>query len=497
MGYRRKNTKNADAFINGLFKMGTGMATAYKREVKSQQRAQAAYNRLLVQQERERVRQIKQHEMAIRRAERERQKAERELEKQAKLEAKLQEQQRIEANIADIEDSNYLWTNVQSFIGDITTAEKINKTLSQCDYEQQNDVRDGFFKTEYPDVYPAKQQAQKEANNKYDVDEARKEEVIAREQYDNYIFDEVEPTRESVSKALEIEAQNTISTFLPWKQSKLRKAYVFEHKESCFTERHMAWEQRRSEYERRKNELLSIVEEKERVIQKKRQEKKDYFDARYKELFDNEVKKWKEEQEAFYNTLRQSLQDIVDGDKDYIIPAIDSLFPDEDLPMEFFVDYAYDENNGKILIDLDLPEIEDIPDQKIVLTSTGKKSIRLKGQTDLRTDYVHCIFGLAEYVAFVVFNISLKIKNVEICGFTQRKEKNSAVATDQYVFIVDFSRDLFSTIDFSKLSALQIMDLFPRHYNMTKGYELKQIDLSRAYDEMESFIPENYSNLVG
>ena len=164
--------------------------------------------------------------------------------------------------------------------------------------------------------------------------------------------------------------------------------------------------------------------------------------------------------------------------------------------MDFFVDFAYDESNGKILIDLDLPEIEDIPDQKIVLTSTGKKSIRLKGQTDLRTDYVHCIFGLAAYVAFAIFNISLKIKNVEISGFTQRKEKNSAVATDQYVFVVDFSRDLFSTIDFSKLSALQVMDLFPRHFNMTKGYELKQIDLSKAYDEMEAFIPENYNNLV-
>lgn len=496
MGYRRKNTKNADAFINGLLKVGTGMAAAYKREEKAQQRAHAAYNRLLVQQERERVRQIKQHDMAIRRAERELQKAQRELEKQAKLEAKLQEQQRIEANIADIEDNNYLWTNVQSFIGDIITEEKINNTLSQCNYEQLNEVRNGFFKTEYPDDYLVKQQAQKEANNKYDVDEARKEAIIAKEEYDNYIFDEVEPTIESVSQALEIEAKDTISALLPWKQSKLRKAYVLEHQETRYKEKHMAWEQRASEYERRKKELLSVAEEKERVIQKMREEKKDYYDARFRELFDEEIKKWKEEQEEFYNTLRQSLQNVVDGDKEYIIPAIDSLFPDENLPMDFFVDFAYDESNGKILIDLDLPEIEDIPDQKIVLTSTGKKSIRLKGQTDLRTDYVHCIFGLAAYVAFAIFNISLKIKNVEISGFTQRKEKNSAVATDQYVFVVDFSRDLFSTIDFSKLSALQVMDLFPRHFNMTKGYELKQIDLSKAYDEMEAFIPENYNNLV-
>lgn len=496
MGYRRKNTKYADAFISGIFKVGTGMATAYKREVKAQQRAQATYNRFLEKQERELLRQIKQHEMAQRRAERERQKEERERERQAKLEAKLQEQQRIEADIAEIEDDNYLWTNVQSFIGDIITSDKINDTLSQCDYEQQNDVRDGLFKTEYPSDIPAKQQAQKEANNKFDVDEARKEEVVARQQYEDFSFGETEPTKEGVNKELTAKAKETISAFLPWKQTKLRKAYVEENQDSLYEAKHNEWEQKKSEFEKRKQELLSVAVRKESKVNKIRQEKKDYYESRAKELFEKDVKQWQEERADFYSTLRQGLRDVIDGDKDYVIPAIGSLFPDEDIPMEFFVDYAYDEENGKILVDLDLPEIEDIPDKKIVLTSTGKKSIRLKGQTDLRSDYAHCVFGLAMYVAHLIFNISLKIQNVEISAFTQRKEKNSAVATDQYVFVVNFSRDLFTQIDFSKLSSVQIMDLFPRHFNMTKGFELKQIDLSKAYDEMDTFIPESYSNLV-
>ena len=70
----------------------------------------------------------------------------------------------------------------------------------------------------------------------------------------------------------------------------------------------------------------------------------------------------------------------------------------------------------------------------------------------------------------MIFNTSLKIKDVEISAFTQRKDNNSAVPTDQYVYLVNFSRDLFSRIDFSRLSSVQIMDFFCHHFNMTKGF---------------------------
>ena len=85
---------------------------------------------------------------------------------------------------------------------------------------------------------------------------------------------------------------------------------------------------------------------------------------------------------------------------------------------------------------------------------------------------------------------------MEISAFTQRKDANSALATDQYVYVVDFTRDLFSEIDFSRLSSIQIMDFFHRHYNMTKSFDMKQIDLTTAYTKMEEFIPADYSDFI-
>ena len=81
-------------------------------------------------------------------------------------------------------------------------------------------------------------------------------------------------------------------------------------------------------------------------------------------------------------------------------------------------------------------------------------------------------------------------------GFTQRKEQNSAVATDQYVFLTKFTRDTFSKIDFDRLSPIQIMDFFPHYFNMTKGYDMKQINLGVAYAKMESFVVADYDSFI-
>jgi uncharacterized protein len=81
--------------------------------------------------------------------------------------------------------------------------------------------------------------------------------------------------------------------------------------------------------------------------------------------------------------------------------------------MEYFLDISYDDATGKVTVDLDLPEIEDMPQNKIVVNPSGKRSIRSKSQTNLREDYANCVCGLSMYVAGIIFNTCLKIQEVE------------------------------------------------------------------------------------
>ena len=455
-----------------------------------------SYNRFVAQNERELIRHQKQVEISLRREQREIEKTLREAERARKQRAKLQEQRQLEEEIAEIEHDNILWTTVHTFIDGIISQEDINHAIAKVDYEQNNIVPDGLFKKKPPTSDSARIQAQKKADQEFDIDAAQKELLKAETALESIKFDEKEPTVESTESELLEEAKEQIKAFFPWTEKKLRKEYVAKRLDQRYKELHDLWQLRRDEYDRQHNQLLSVVTVKKEELDKLTKEKQAFILDRTRKLYASEIKAWEALRHEFYNLKRQNLQNVIDGGKDYIITAIVCIFPDDDLPMEYFVDFAYDEENNRILVDLDLPEIEEIPDRKIILTPTGKKSIRMKGQTDLRSDYANCVLGLSMYVAYSIFNVSLIIDEVEICAFTQRKEANSAVATDQYVFAVRYEREQFAKVDFNRLSPIQIMDFFPHHFNMTKGYEMKQIDLGTAFDKMDAFIVADYDSFI-
>lgn len=154
--YRYKDpwAKKSKSALRTISKVGNAIAKAHaqvqreqKRAAREAERRAAAYNRMLIQNERARIRQIKQNEVALRRAERERAKAEREREKALKLQQKLQEQRLFEEEVQDIQDNNYLWSNIHNFIDEMVTLQDVNDTIAKCEYESNNDVEDGFFET--------------------------------------------------------------------------------------------------------------------------------------------------------------------------------------------------------------------------------------------------------------------------------------------------------------------------------------------------------------
>ena len=292
----------------------------------------------------------------------------------------------------------------------MVTLQDVNDTIAKCEYESNNDVEDGFFETPKPSMQPAKQKAEREANQKYDIASAQRELDLAEKCLSNHIFEEVEPTKVAVEETLTEEAKENISSFFPWKRKKLRIEYVATNLDTRFKDLHDSWQSKKDSYDERRKKFVELVEEKRKILDNLKKERSKFILDRSKELYDEELTQWRSERDEFYTSFKQNFQNVIDGDRDYVITAVDSIFPDEELPMEYFVDAIYDEPNGKVFVDLDLPEIEDIPDQKVVLTSTGKKSIRQKSQTDLRSDYAHCVLGLAMHVAFSIFNVSLKIK---------------------------------------------------------------------------------------
>ena len=488
-----------DTFIDIIWNLNSRMASV-DRELQKTQHAQTtcsdASGILFDSKKLQRVCHIIEVKMDENRSERELSKSDPEKVKTEKMQTKQLEQLRLEKEITDIENDNYLCTHIHSFIGHIVSIEDINEVLTRCEYEQQNNVPDGFFGKRYPSDSLSKLQAESEADKMFDVEGAEKDYRESNKEWSDLMFEKEEPTLEGVASQLETEAMGKISSFLPWKQTRLRKEYVLDNLDKRFKFLHDRWQTEKEEYESAKRALFSKVEEKNWIAMDMKQSKSNYIDNRSKMLYDAEIEAWEHERDEFYRNFQNCLQNVIEGDPNYVKTAINSIFPCNGIPMEFFVDFVYEAEIGRVMVDINLPAIEDLPERKIVLTPTGRKSIRMKGQTDLRSDYAHCVLGLAMYVAYLIFNVSLKIRVIEVSGFTQRRGVNSALLDDQYIFITRFERDVFAKIDFSRFSSLQVMDFFKHCLDMTKGYDMKGLSLGTAYSLMDNFIPADYGTYL-
>ncbi|MBL0062094.1 MAG: hypothetical protein IPP40_11610 [bacterium] len=105
-----------------------------------------------------------------------------------------------------------------------------------------------------------------------------------------------------------------------------------------------------------------------------------------------------------YEHTKAQIQAAINGDHTYIREALDDLFEGMNMPFDFSIDYEMRSN--EILIDLDLPEIENMPLKKASILATGKVKVVEKPQKELRAEYARCVTGLGVYVAAGVFNIS-------------------------------------------------------------------------------------------
>ncbi|ERF61744.1 PF14020 family protein [Treponema socranskii subsp. socranskii VPI DR56BR1116 = ATCC 35536] len=242
----------------------------------------------------------------------------------------------------------------------------------------------------------------------------------------------------------EAKARREIKTIKFWTLKKLRKDYALKVMEEEFNKATLRWKKDKKEFD-----------EKEQEYKQKR-------DAEYLKDFN--------EQKDIY-------EKILNGDESYIAETVDNILSEIKLPVDISVDYKV--QGTCISLDLDLPEIEDYPKIKSTLLASGKVSIKNKTQLELNTDYAMSVTGLAYYLASVVFNISPKISNVKISGYTQRINKKTGNEENQYVYWVDFDRKIFATLNISSLNPILGFDNFKNQKDITSKYEMKTITLEQ------------------
>ena len=128
------------------------------------------------------------------------------------------------------------------------------------------------------------------------------------------------------------------------------------------------------------------------------------------------------------------------------------------------------------MIDIDLPEIEDvIPETRYTVSKDGTlKEVKRKA-ADRNQTYATLVAGIAFAVAATAFAAAPSLRAVTVAGHTQRKNRNSLDAVDTYVYEVRFPRDAFVKLAPSSLEPVEAMLRLPSRIEMSATGVLKKL----------------------
>lgn len=174
----------------------------------------------------------------------------------------------------------------------------------------------------------------------------------------------------------------------------------------------------------------------------------------YEEDVDSIEQAANEEYKRRFNEQIDYLKRIADGEESLVLAAIDERIAGCTLPVEINVNYEYNHDAGAVFLDVDLPEIEDLPTTEIVRLASGNIKERKKTQRELNAQYATLVFGLAVFIVSNIMDITPAITNVLISGYTQRRNKNGDVQ-NTYIYSLKLPRSMFEHTSLKDLNPVE------------------------------------------
>ena len=169
------------------------------------------------------------------------------------------------------------------------------------------------------------------------------------------------------------------------------------------------------------------------------------------------------------------MEAAIHGDECYIDLAIQEWLSSVELPLDFAVSFQYYPEKKLLAVDIDLPEIEDIPQQKAKQMANGTMKIVDKSRKDVCMDYVECVFGMAAFFASHMGNVSPIIEKILVSGYTQRRNGKTGDLQDEYVYSIVFGRYEFNEIKPKSATAKELCLSFQNRCNILSSGAMKAI----------------------
>ena len=149
-------------------------------------------------------------------------------------------------------------------------------------------------------------------------------------------------------------------------------------------------------------------------------------------------------------------------------------------PQDTAVDLKFDPEQGRAYLDVDFPEIEDLP-EGIPEPAPRTRELRVKRFSDAarRRLYAAHIHSVLFRLIGEAFRTSEGVREVVASGYSQRPDPATGAIEDEYLISVHVPRNAWRDIDFSNLVQVDSMEAvarFPHVRKMTKTGIFRRIE---------------------
>lgn len=201
-------------------------------------------------------------------------------------------------------------------------------------------------------------------------------------------------------------------------------------------------------------------------------------DARYREAMSD----WRKDK-AEFEKQRARRQEVVEKLIYEDLGAMEGFFEEnlQDITWPRETDVAFDirDSGASVMLDVDLPEVEDMPTKLAAMPGRGLKlSVKEMTATKVQRLYAEHVHGILFRLIGEVFAALPTVQTVVASGYSQRRDPATAQMRDDYLLSVRVQRPEWEANDFAHLTAIDVVSSLARYdlrRDMLKSGVLKAI----------------------
>ena len=191
--------------------------------------------------------------------------------------------------------------------------------------------------------------------------------------------------------------------------------------------------------------------------------------------YERQVAEWNRAWDAHQHEqtqLAQVFTERLTTDESLVVEILTAELNDLDWPRETLVDFDIDLASQSVYLDVDLPEIEDIPARSAEFGARNRRLlIKDKSDRQRREEYARHIHGIILRLACVVLGLLPGIERVVISGYSQCQDSATGHINDDYLLSVAIDKRRFAELNFEQLEQVDpiaALERFDLRREMTK-----------------------------